>query len=55
MMRSRSQSNVGHQCMLRKLFCVTFRNRRSNTDAMMARDTDSDAESDTNRVGVSGF
>ncbi len=30
-MRSRAQSNVGHQCMLWKLFCVTFRNRRSNT------------------------
>ncbi len=23
-------SNVGHLCMLRKLFCVTFGNRRSN-------------------------
>ncbi len=31
MMRSRSQSNVGHQRMLRKLFCITIRNRRSNT------------------------
>jgi hypothetical protein len=31
-MRSRSQSNVGHpsQGMLRTLFCITFRNRRSN-------------------------
>jgi hypothetical protein len=29
-MRIRSQSNVEHQCMLRKLFCVAFRNRRSN-------------------------
>jgi hypothetical protein len=31
MMRSRLQSDVGHLCMLRKLFCVTFGNRRSNT------------------------
>jgi hypothetical protein len=29
--RQTARGHVGHLCILRKLFCVTFRNRRSNT------------------------